>query len=117
MADGGDMEISLDKLPIKRLEIIEEFSADRFSSLVLALGAKPKLDMVPRAVEYALPFSTFEDTCVAWQGCNYYCPAEAAAAGGLARLQLLLPCRGCCCRWPSKAAAVASLPRLLLQVP
>ncbi|XP_021772627.1 alternative NAD(P)H-ubiquinone oxidoreductase C1, chloroplastic/mitochondrial-like [Chenopodium quinoa] len=31
--------------------------------LVLALGAEPKLDMVPGAVEYALPFSTFEDAC------------------------------------------------------
>ncbi|XP_021741677.1 mediator of RNA polymerase II transcription subunit 17-like [Chenopodium quinoa] len=31
MADGGDMEISLDKLPIKRLEIIEESGAERFS--------------------------------------------------------------------------------------
>lgn len=31
--------------------------------LVLALGAEPKLDVVPGAVEYALPFSTFEDAC------------------------------------------------------
>lgn len=31
--------------------------------LVLALGAEPKLDMVSGAVEYALPFSTFEDAC------------------------------------------------------
>ncbi|KAL2929510.1 Mediator of RNA polymerase II transcription subunit 17 [Bienertia sinuspersici] len=34
MADEGDMEISLDKLPIKRLEIIEESGAERFSSEV-----------------------------------------------------------------------------------
>lgn len=31
--------------------------------LVLALGAETKLDVVPGAVEYALPFSTFEDAC------------------------------------------------------
>lgn len=31
--------------------------------LVLALGAEPKLDGVPGAAEYALPFSTFEDAC------------------------------------------------------
>ncbi|XP_074320980.1 alternative NAD(P)H-ubiquinone oxidoreductase C1, chloroplastic/mitochondrial [Silene latifolia] len=31
--------------------------------LVLALGAEPKLDIVPGAIEYALPFSTFEDAC------------------------------------------------------
>ncbi|KAI5672186.1 hypothetical protein M9H77_12550 [Catharanthus roseus] len=29
--------------------------------LVLALGAEPKLDLVPGAMEYALPFSTLED--------------------------------------------------------
>ncbi|KAI3462412.1 hypothetical protein Pfo_019075 [Paulownia fortunei] len=29
--------------------------------LVLALGAEPKLDVVPGAMEYALPFSTLED--------------------------------------------------------
>ncbi|CAO2836570.1 unnamed protein product [Amaranthus hypochondriacus] len=31
--------------------------------LVLALGAEPKLDNVPGAVEYALPFNTFADAC------------------------------------------------------
>ncbi|KAL9248154.1 hypothetical protein vseg_021509 [Gypsophila vaccaria] len=31
--------------------------------LVIALGAEPKLDIVPGAIEYALPFSTFEDAC------------------------------------------------------
>ncbi|KAK9691989.1 hypothetical protein RND81_09G233700 [Saponaria officinalis] len=31
--------------------------------LVIALGAEPRLDIVPGAVEYALPFSTFEDAC------------------------------------------------------
>lgn len=32
--------------------------------LVLALGAQPKLDSVPGAAEYALPFSTLEDACM-----------------------------------------------------
>lgn len=32
--------------------------------LVLALGAESKLDVVPGAVEFALPFSTLEDACV-----------------------------------------------------
>lgn len=31
--------------------------------LVLALGAETKLDVVPGAMEYALPFSTLEDAC------------------------------------------------------
>ncbi|XP_021900509.1 alternative NAD(P)H-ubiquinone oxidoreductase C1, chloroplastic/mitochondrial [Carica papaya] len=31
--------------------------------LVLALGAEAKLDVVPGAVEFALPFSTLEDAC------------------------------------------------------
>ncbi|OVA06934.1 FAD-dependent pyridine nucleotide-disulfide oxidoreductase [Macleaya cordata] len=31
--------------------------------LVLALGAESKLDVVPGAMEYALPFSTLEDAC------------------------------------------------------
>ncbi|XP_031248698.1 alternative NAD(P)H-ubiquinone oxidoreductase C1, chloroplastic/mitochondrial-like [Pistacia vera] len=31
--------------------------------LVLALGAEPKLDVVPGAAEFALPFSTLEDAC------------------------------------------------------
>lgn len=31
--------------------------------LVLALGAEPKLDIVPGAIEYAVPFSTFKDAC------------------------------------------------------
>ncbi|OMP01153.1 FAD-dependent pyridine nucleotide-disulfide oxidoreductase [Corchorus olitorius] len=31
--------------------------------LVLALGAESKLDIVPGALEYALPFSTLEDAC------------------------------------------------------
>ncbi|PKI72657.1 alternative NAD(P)H-ubiquinone oxidoreductase C1, chloroplastic/mitochondrial [Punica granatum] len=31
--------------------------------LVLALGAQAKLDIVPGAAEFALPFSTFEDAC------------------------------------------------------
>lgn len=32
--------------------------------LVLALGAEPKLDVVPGAMEFALPFYTLEDTIV-----------------------------------------------------
>lgn len=32
--------------------------------LVLALGAETKLDVVPGATEFALPFSTLEDACV-----------------------------------------------------
>lgn len=32
--------------------------------LVLALGAEAKLDIVPGAAEFALPFSTLEDACV-----------------------------------------------------
>ncbi|MBA0687870.1 hypothetical protein Goari_005690, partial [Gossypium aridum] len=31
--------------------------------LVLALGAEAKLDVVPGALEFALPFSTLEDAC------------------------------------------------------
>lgn len=31
--------------------------------LVLSLGAEPKLDVVPGAAEFALPFSTLEDAC------------------------------------------------------
>ncbi|KAL7176011.1 hypothetical protein ACSBR2_029565 [Camellia fascicularis] len=32
--------------------------------LVLALGAESKVDVVPGAAEFALPFSTLEDACV-----------------------------------------------------
>lgn len=32
--------------------------------LVLALGAEAKLDLVPGAAEFALPFSTLEDAVV-----------------------------------------------------
>lgn len=32
--------------------------------LVLALGAEAKLDLIPGAAEFALPFSTLEDACV-----------------------------------------------------
>ncbi|XP_024983671.1 alternative NAD(P)H-ubiquinone oxidoreductase C1, chloroplastic/mitochondrial isoform X2 [Cynara cardunculus var. scolymus] len=32
--------------------------------LVLSLGAEPKLDIIPGAVEFALPFSTLDDACV-----------------------------------------------------
>ncbi|XP_021726968.1 uncharacterized protein LOC110694112 [Chenopodium quinoa] len=46
-------------------------SENKTARLVLALGAKPKLDMVPRAVEYALPFSTFEDACVPPTSASY----------------------------------------------
>ncbi|KAJ9558734.1 hypothetical protein OSB04_013348 [Centaurea solstitialis] len=31
--------------------------------LVLSLGAEPKLDIIPGAIEYALPFSTLNDAC------------------------------------------------------
>lgn len=31
--------------------------------LVLSLGAEPKLDIIPGAVEFALPFSTLDDAC------------------------------------------------------
>ncbi|KAH9623257.1 hypothetical protein KSS87_023113 [Heliosperma pusillum] len=41
------------------------YKLDLYDSLqlVLALGAEPRLDIVPGAIEYALPFSTFEDAC------------------------------------------------------
>lgn len=34
--------------------------------LVLALGAETKLDAVPGSMEFALPFSTYEDACVSF---------------------------------------------------
>lgn len=34
--------------------------------LVLSLGAEPKLDFIPGAVEFALPFSTLDDACVSF---------------------------------------------------
>lgn len=35
---NGDLEISVDKLPIKRLEFIEEGGAERFPSYSLSLS-------------------------------------------------------------------------------
>ncbi|EOX92707.1 NAD(P)H dehydrogenase C1 isoform 2 [Theobroma cacao] len=39
------------------------FSLSMTARLVLALGAEAKLDIVPGALEFALPFSTLEDAC------------------------------------------------------
>lgn len=40
--------------------------------LVLALGAEAKLDLVPGAAEYALPFSTLDDALVWFWNCEWY---------------------------------------------
>ncbi|XP_042504833.1 alternative NAD(P)H-ubiquinone oxidoreductase C1, chloroplastic/mitochondrial-like isoform X1 [Macadamia integrifolia] len=42
---------------------LESGSVIEYDWLVLALGAEAKLDIVPGAAEFALPFSTLEDAC------------------------------------------------------
>ncbi|KAJ4715191.1 alternative NAD(P)H-ubiquinone oxidoreductase C1, chloroplastic/mitochondrial-like [Melia azedarach] len=43
--------------------LLESGLVIEYDWLVLSLGAEPKLDVVPGAQEFALPFSTLEDAC------------------------------------------------------
>lgn len=62
--NGGHLYVRVSALLHQSYRVWIRNSCVWAARLVLALGAEPKLDLVPGAMEYALPFSTLEDALV-----------------------------------------------------